>query len=204
MPEVQQVGSFTRECQSGNNNGLLCKWCGPRNYDDVDCPKQKGVNILDIKGPGEEVLVITRLQTKKALYLDLRTEKERLQEPKAHVERAMMEARRVSHEVASTLWVEFEKTIMRQMMQATVLVWVVDLLQTMSQLKVALNNAVEVEPVSQEHCKPTTKSLRNLPTDPMLLTVGVGRKSTVVEMEIMGRKLIDTIVDGGSGVNVLP
>lgn len=41
-------------------------------------------------------------------------------------------------------------------------------------------------------------------TDPMLLTVSIGQKSTVVEMEIMGQKLNNTIVDGSSRVNVLP
>lgn len=40
--------------------------------------------------------------------------------------------------------------------------------------------------------------------DPMLMTVGVGRTLAVVEMEIMGYKLTNTIVDGGSAVNVLP
>lgn len=40
--------------------------------------------------------------------------------------------------------------------------------------------------------------------DPMLLTVNNGRHPAVVEMGILGTILIDTIVDGGSRVNVLP
>ena len=37
-----------------------------------------------------------------------------------------------------------------------------------------------------------------------LFTIGMGRTLTVVEMEIMGCKLSNTIVDGGSGLNFLP
>lgn len=57
---------------------MLCKWCGPENHKDTDCPKQKGLNMLDVKEPDEEVLATTRLQTKKAVYLGPRTKKERL------------------------------------------------------------------------------------------------------------------------------
>lgn len=39
--------------------------------------------------------------------------------------------------------------------------------------------------------------------DPMLLALNTGRHPAVVEMGILGILLIDTIVDGGSGVNVL-
>ena len=35
-------------------------------------------------------------------------------------------------------------------------------------------------------------------------TIGLGRMLVVVEMEIMGYKLSNTIIDGGSKVNVLP
>ena len=38
----------------------------------------------------------------------------------------------------------------------------------------------------------------------MLLALTSGRHPTVVEMGILGHVLTDTIVDGGSGVNVLP
>ena len=38
----------------------------------------------------------------------------------------------------------------------------------------------------------------------MLLALTMGRHPTVVEMGILGTFLIDTIVNGGSSVNVLP
>ena len=37
----------------------------------------------------------------------------------------------------------------------------------------------------------------------ILLTIKMWRTPTVVEMEILGCKIFDTIVDGGSGVNIL-
>lgn len=36
-----------------------------------------------------------------------------------------------------------------------------------------------------------------------LFTIGMGRTPAVVEMEILGYQLSNTIVDGGSGVNIL-
>lgn len=41
-------------------------------------------------------------------------------------------------------------------------------------------------------------------TNPMLLTLTMGRHQAVVEIGILGIVLTGTIVDGGSGVNVLP
>lgn len=41
-------------------------------------------------------------------------------------------------------------------------------------------------------------------SNPMLLTVSIGRRPAMVEMEIMGQKLTNTIVDGKSDVNVIP
>ena len=40
--------------------------------------------------------------------------------------------------------------------------------------------------------------------DPMLLALMTGRHSTIVEMGILRIVLTNTIVDGGSSVNVLP
>ncbi len=40
--------------------------------------------------------------------------------------------------------------------------------------------------------------------DQMLLALTSRQHPTVVEMGILGHVLIDTIVDGGSGINVLP
>ena len=48
------------------------------------------------------------------------------------------------------------------------------------------------------------KGRRTSATDPMLLALTSGRHPTVVEMGILGTILLDTIVDEGSGVNVLP
>ena len=41
-------------------------------------------------------------------------------------------------------------------------------------------------------------------TDPILLALTTGRHPTIIEMGILGNVLTDTIVDGGSCVNVLP
>ena len=40
--------------------------------------------------------------------------------------------------------------------------------------------------------------------DPMLLALTIGRHLVIVEMGILGTILIDTIMNEGSGVNVLP
>lgn len=95
--------------------------------------------MLDIKELDEDVLAITRLQSKKVIYPDPCIEKGRLQEAKLDVERAMAEERMTPHDAASTpLWLESKKTIMKQMLQANVPVRVSDLLQTMPQLKMVL------------------------------------------------------------------
>lgn len=166
--------------------------------------------MLDVKEPDEEVLAITRLQSKKAVYPDPHTE-ERLREAKADVEQAMAEERRASHNTASTpLRSESEKTIIKQMLQTIVPVWMSDLLQMMPQLKMAVTNIVGDNIANKEHrqlaAKPvaTTKLPDTSAIDPMLLTVCIGRKPAMVEMEIMGQKLMNTIVDDDSRVNVLP
>lgn len=152
--KCSEWGYFARECQNRNNNGsLLCKWCRPRNHEDTDCPKQKGVNMLDMKEP-EEVLAITRLQSKKAVYLDPRT-KERLRKAKVDIEQAMAEEQRASHNIASTpLRSWSEKTIIKQMLQTTVPIRVSDLLQTMPQLRMALTNAVSDNTVQWQQNHP--------------------------------------------------
>lgn len=62
----------------------------------------------------------------------------------------------------------------------------------------AITNVVGDEIARQEHCKrmekPMAKSPNDSTIDPMLLTVSIGKKPVVVEMEIMGRKLTNTIV----------
>lgn len=72
----------------------------------------------------------------------------------------------------------------------------------MPSLKVALTNAIgENLPKSSPERTPEVVAETS---DPMLLAVSIGRKPAVVEMEILGMRLSNTIVDGGSGVNVLP
>lgn len=89
------------------------------------------------------------------------------------------------------------------MLQTTIPVRVSDLLQTMPQLRMALTNAADDTTVGQEHrtkTKPSSTAPVTKPgtdaIDPMLLTVSIGRKPVVVEMEIIGQKLTTTIVDG--------
>ena len=61
---------------------MLCKWCGPSNHEDANCPRQKGVNMLDIAGSESEILAITRMQAKKAAYSEVTVEKARFEEAK--------------------------------------------------------------------------------------------------------------------------
>ena len=100
-----------------------------------------------------------------------------------------------------------------------VLVRISDLL-TMAQLRTAILNHTPFSKATKDTGRdgsPTTATDPMLLTltigrdgspttaiDPMLLTLMTGRHSTVVEMGILGKVLTDTIVDGGSGVNVLP
>lgn len=75
----------------------------------------------------------------------------------------------------------------------------------------ALTNAAGDTIADQEHRTTTKSSSTALVTvpdtdaiDPILLTISIGRKLVMVEMEIMGQKLTNTIVDSGSRVKVLP
>lgn len=70
------------------------------------------------------------------------------------------------------------------------------LLDTMLHLKTAILNAIPAQS-HKEKAEPST-------IDPMLLVVNSGCHPTMVEMGILGMTLTNTIVDGGSGVNVLP
>lgn len=208
-------GHFARDCQSGvGQGGLLCKWCGPGNHEDTECPRQKGVNMLEVVRPElnsrcPEVLAITRSHTRKLIYPDPGTEKGRLKEAQREVEREMSEEWRkpAPDKTTNTMRTDSETTIMKQLRQTTVPVRVVDLLQTLPQLRIAINQVEETkkegktlnhkeEMEGRNHAKETN--------DPMLMTVGVGRTPAVVEMEILGFRLTNTIVDGGSAVNVLP
>lgn len=118
----------------------------------------------------------------------------------------------VSNKLTNTIRAAYEATIMKQLLQTIVPVRVADLLQTLPQLRIAItqvDNQITLEGTKMEEKTSGDKEEveeRNYSkeaADPMLMTVGVGRTPAVVEMEIMGYKLTNTIVDGGSAVNVL-
>lgn len=74
----------------------------------------------------------------------------------------------------------------------------------------AISNIVNDNIVIKKQCKPREEELTGKPppkgnesSDPMFMAVNNRRKLTIIKMEIMGKNLIDTIVDGGSVVNVL-
>lgn len=116
---------------------------------------------------------------------------------------------RSSYKTASTpLRSESKKNIVQQELQTTVPIKVTDL-QTMSQLRVAITNTIS-DDQSWRQEDPSKDMIGELPPewdqviDPMLLTVNIAKQSVVIEMEIMGKNLTNTIIDGGSGVNRLP
>ena len=87
-------GHFARDCQNGQGSGgRLCKWCGPGDHEDNECPKQKGIHMLEVEE--QEVLAITRAQVKKATYPDPCMEKQRMKEAKTEVELAMAKENKV-------------------------------------------------------------------------------------------------------------
>ena len=69
---------------------MLCKWCGLGNHEDANCPRQKGVNMLDIEEPESEILAITRMQAKKLVYPEATMGKERFQEARKNIQDNMM------------------------------------------------------------------------------------------------------------------
>lgn len=95
------------------------------------------------------------------------------------------------------------------MLHATIPVRVADLLDALLQLKVAISKMEEGNHNrGDKHGKEDGKR-NNIPKqsshlDPMLFSVEIGRTLAVIEMEIMGHKLTNTIMDGKSGVNILP
>ena len=72
----------------------------------------------------------------------------------------------------------------------------------MPQLRTTLTNMASTAKLLGEHGR--EKESGASATNPMLLVLTSGRHLAVVEMGILGTVLSDTIVDGGSGVNVLP
>ncbi|XP_059068990.1 uncharacterized protein LOC131859364 [Cryptomeria japonica] len=144
-----------------------------------------------------EVLAVTRAQAKMASYPDPRIEMERVREARAKITKEMTAQERNSGEATSTSQTKGEENILRQNLQMEVPMRFQDLLETMPHLKMAILNVV---PTQSYQAKKAEISI----VDPMLLVVNSGRHPAVVEMGILGTTLMDTFVDGGSGVNVLP
>ena len=84
-------------------------------------------------------------------------------------------------------------------MQTKVPIKINDLL-TMPQLRTAIMSMTPSLRVTEE----ARDSKETTAANPMLLALTTGRHLTVVEMGILGTVLTNTIVDKGSGVNVLP
>lgn len=79
------------------------------------------------------------------------------------------------------------------------------LLETVPQLRVAITQGKRNQEESLRREEKIEKQEEETgEKKDTLFTIGTRRTPAVVEMEIMGCKLSNTIVDGGSGVNVLP
>lgn len=192
-------GHFARDCTTKKTPQLLCRWCGPRAHEVSKCPKQR-VNLLSIETCDEKVLAVTQEQAKKAKYPDVEEEKERLQKARTEIERQMKTRKSQVKDIAETLKRNLvEQNMMRQIMQTKVPIKLNDLL-TMPQLRTSIMNMISSLRVTEE----TRDSNEIVATDPMLLALMTGKHSVVVEMGILDTVLTDTIVDGGSSVNVLP
>ena len=74
-------------------------------------------------------------------------------------------------------------------------------LLTMPQLRTTILNYTPFPKATEEIGRDRNGMMA---TNPMLLALTTGRHPTIIEMRILGNVLTDTIVDGGSGVNVLP
>ena len=181
-----------------NTPKLLCRWCGLGDHEDAKCPKS-GVNLISIGADKEEVLAITRKQAK--LYPNLTEEKKRLEEVQAEIEKATQAEKSQLKDTTGTSTSNCaEQNIIRQVMQMEVLIKLSDLL-TMPQLRTTILNMTPFPKATEETGRDGSGTTA---TDPMLLALTTGRHPTVVKMGIRGTVLTDTIVDGGSGVNVLP
>lgn len=104
--------------------------------------------------------------------------------------------------------ITLQKNITRQVLQSTVPIKVVDLILELRNAIVSRENEM-VHAMAQlefgENEDPIIEPLLlgDQVIGPMLLIVNMPKKPTVVNMEILGRNLANTIVDGGFGVNIL-
>lgn len=103
---------------------LLCRWCGPGDYEDAKCSKSR-VKLISI-GIDKEVLAITRKQAK--LYPDPTEEKKRLQEAWAEIEKATQAEKSQLKDTTGTSTRNcVEQNIIRQVMQMEVPIKLSDL-----------------------------------------------------------------------------
>lgn len=89
--------------------------------------------------------------------------------------------------------------IVRQVLETTIPVKIYDLLETLPQLQVALTQGANLKGTTSKKEKEGEVQTK----DNTLFTIGMVRTPAVVEMEILGCKLSNTIIDGGSSINVL-
>lgn len=123
----------------------------------------------------------------------------------------MVNERREMHGKASTSSESnLEQSIIRQMLHTKIPVKFKDLLEAMPHLRATfLNTMVIREPETREPSGEKKNSLGKedplgYSQDPIVLALNTGRHPVVVEMAILLTVLTDTIVGGGSRVNVLP
>lgn len=152
-------------------------------------------------GTEEEVLTITRRQAKE--YPDPAEEKRKFEEAWAEMEKAsQVETSQLNDNTGTSARNFVEQNIVQKILQTEVPVKINDLLLTMTQLRSALTNIAPASKISAEQGR--GKEIAVGREDQMLLALTSGRHLAVVEMGILGHVLTDTIVDEGSGVNVLP
>lgn len=164
--------------------------------------KIQSVNLLSNEMCDENVLAITREQARKAKYPNAEEEKERLQKARTEIEKQMKEEKLQVKDTAETSKRNLaEQSMVKQIMQTEVPIKLNDLL-TMPQLRTALINMTPSPRVTEE--AKDSKETTAVAIDSMLLALTTGRHLAVVEMGILGTVLTNTIVDGGSRVNMLP
>ena len=115
---------------------MLCKWCGLGNHEDANCPRRKGVNMLDIAGSKGEILAITRIQAKKAVYPEVTVEKARFEEAKKNIQNELRGETTVKQ--AKIPMSKGVPNIIRKVLETTIPVSIGELLDTLPQLQVAL------------------------------------------------------------------